>query len=255
MPKAAKSVSGAKTLEMSVEKNIKESAKPSEPKENAREKAALAAAVKVRKDFKNLQVKKSGKAMADVIKEFPEYEAEFKMLRAELLEPTARRDREALEAKSKEGNARASGGSAAGGSGGRGLTVEMLTLASEAVALKPNWINAVEKYATWLLQDAGSAEESFKLCSQAIVYLQEGNRPVDDKVLQVLEDEESLLQRLLDLDDREDVQYLVHRLLVLKFKAGQVILQAEGLLSHGLQGEENSIFIYEASQIPFVGRD
>ena len=31
---------------------------------------------------------------------------------------------------------------------------------------------------------------------------------------QVLEDEESLLQRLLDMDDREDVQYLCNRLVV-----------------------------------------
>ncbi len=33
-------------------------------------------------------------------------------------------------------------------------------------------------------------------------------------VAQVLEDEESLLQRLLDMDDRDDVHYLCNRLLV-----------------------------------------
>jgi hypothetical protein len=41
-----------------------------------------------------------------------------------------------------------------------------------------------------------------------------GRRGTDGFFGQVLEDEESLLQRLLDFDDRDDVHYLCNRLMV-----------------------------------------
>jgi hypothetical protein len=55
-------------------------------------------------------------------------------------------------------------------------------------------------------------------CPQAIAAAGRGGGLVGPglagSATQILEDEESLLQRLLDLDDRDDIEYLEHRLMV-----------------------------------------
>lgn len=136
-----------------------------------------------------------------------EFEAEFKLLRLELLG----RD---LQSRCD------TGGDMKGSREGSAIQQEMRKLIDSLEEIQPCWIWAMERCSAHLRMSINAPSEAMTLCKRVIERVEVSNtRPLDDKMLMlvpgVLNEKEEELghHRLLNLDNPEaDRQYLVNRM-------------------------------------------
>ncbi len=134
-----------------------------------------------------------------------EFEAEFKLLRLELL--------------GKDLQSRDSGCEIKGSREGSLIQQEMRKVMESLEDIQPCWVWAMERCAVHLRQSINVPGEAVALCKRVIERVKDlSMRPVDDKMLTlvpgVLYDKEEELgyQKLLNIDSAEDRQYVVDRM-------------------------------------------
>ena len=134
-----------------------------------------------------------------------EWEAEFKLLRLELLgKELQSRVETASELKgTKEGSL---------------IQQEMRKLIGSLVEIQPCWVWAMERCSWHLRQSIGAPREAIDLCQSVLKRLLEEERPVDDKMLidvpGVMMDKEEELghHKLMNVEKAEDRKYLHERM-------------------------------------------
>ena len=176
-------------------------------------KAAQKHAQQVKKNYHNLKPKASSKkfeeALAGPVKEF---EAEFKLLRLELL--------------GKDLQDRLAGGEMKDSRERTLMQQDMRKLIESLEEVQPSWGWAMERCSAHLRQSIGAPLEAIALCKRVIERLEDSNtRPSDAKMLTtvpgVLNDKEEELghHRLLNLDKSDDRQYLADRMRLQQLQA------------------------------------
>jgi serine/threonine protein kinase len=134
-----------------------------------------------------------------------EWEAEFKLLRLELLgKELQSRVETASELKgTKEGSL---------------IQQEMRKLIESLVEIQPCWVWAMERCSWHLRQSIGAPREAIDLCQSVLKRLLEEERPVDDKMLIAVpgvmmdKEEEFGHQKLMNVEKAEDRKYLHERM-------------------------------------------
>jgi len=187
--------------------------KPSaEDEASAARKAAHQHALQVKKDFRKLKAKAFAKKFDEELGKVKEFEAEFKLLRLELL--------------GKDLQSRDTGGEMKGSREGSLIQQEMRKLVESLEEVQPSWMWAMERCSAHLRQSIGAPSEAVELCKRAIERLEDSNvRPLDDKMLTlipgVLNDKEEELghHKLLNLDKSEDRLYLTDRMRLQQLQA------------------------------------
>eukprot|EP00960_Hanusia_phi_P053329 762003-Hanusia_phi.AAC.1 len=186
--------------------------------EKQRKKEALQLSNQIKKESKKLKLKQFTKIFEDEVSKFKEFDAEFQLLRLELLARAlnASKDSSTMDPKRKSE-----------------MREIVMALKSQHIC----WAYGMERCCAIVCEFLCDYNFAADLASTAIIEL-EKSRPTDDKMffeLLASKDEEDDLKvhSLLNLDYKEDVGYLTDRLRRLQLHARHMIFQEVARLSNG----------------------